>query len=131
VQGGVDPAGKLAALRAAQQAGETVAMLGDGLNDAPVLAQADVSIAMGAGALLARTQADAVLLADRIEGVAQLHAMSQRCVRVVRQNMAWAAAYNLACVPLAVVGLLPPWAAGLGMAASSLVVVGNALRLAR
>jgi len=131
VHGGVDPAGKLAALRAAQAGGATVAMLGDGLNDAPVLAQADVSIALGAGALLARSQADAVLLADRIEGVAALHAMSVRCMRVVRQNIAWAAAYNLACVPLALAGLLPPWAAGLGMAASSLVVAGNALRLAR
>jgi len=131
VRGGVDPAGKLAALRQAQAAGEAVTMLGDGLNDAPVLAQADVSVAMGAGALLARSQADAVLLSDRIEGVARLQAMSLRCMRVVRQNIAWAAAYNLLCVPLAVVGALPPWAAGLGMAASSLVVVGNALRLAR
>ncbi|MDL2336285.1 MAG: cation-translocating P-type ATPase [Pseudomonadota bacterium] len=129
--GGATPEAKLAAVRAAQAAGETVAMLGDGINDAPVLAQADVSLAMGAGALLARGQADAVLLADRIGDVVELRRMSRRCVRVIRQNIAWAATYNAVCVPLALVGLLPPWAAGIGMAASSLFVVGNALRLRR
>ena len=129
--GGATPEAKLAAVRAAQAAGETVAMLGDGVNDAPVLAQADVSLAMGAGALLARGHADAVLLANRIGDVVALRRMSQRCVRVIRQNIAWAAAYNAVCVPLALAGLLPPWAAGLGMATSSLFVVCNALRLRR
>lgn len=129
--GGATPEAKLQALRAAQAAGETVAMLGDGINDAPVLAQADVSLAMGAGALLARGQADAVLLADRISDVVRLRRLSQRCLRVIRQNIAWAAGYNAVCVPLALMGMLPPWAAGLGMATSSLWVVGNALRLRR
>jgi len=129
--GGATPEAKLVALRAAQAAGETVAMLGDGINDAPVLAQADVSLAMGAGALLARGQADAVLLADRIGDVMVLRRLSRRCLRVIRQNIAWAATYNAVCVPLALAGLLPPWAAGLGMATSSLLVVGNALRLRR
>jgi Cu2+-exporting ATPase len=129
--GGSTPEAKLAAVRAAQTAGETVAMLGDGINDAPVLAQADVSLAMGAGALLARGHADAVLLANRIGDVVELRRMSQRCVRVIRQNIAWAATYNAVCVPLALVGMLPPWAAGIGMAASSLFVVCNALRLRR
>jgi Cu2+-exporting ATPase len=129
--GGATPEGKLVALRAAQAAGETVAMLGDGINDAPVLAQADVSLAMGAGALLARGQADAVLLADRIGDVMRLRLLSRRCLRVIRQNIAWAATYNAVCVPMALAGLLPPWAAGLGMATSSLLVVGNALRLRR
>lgn len=129
--GGSTPEAKLAAVRAAQGAGETVAMLGDGINDAPVLAQADVSLAMGAGALLARGHADAVLLANRIGDVVELRRMSQRCVRVIRQNIAWAATYNAVCVPLALVGMLPPWAAGIGMAASSLFVVCNALRLRR
>ncbi|WP_295644706.1 cation-translocating P-type ATPase [uncultured Methylibium sp.] len=129
--GGADPAAKLAALAAAQARGEVVAMLGDGINDAPVLARADVSLAMGSGALLARAQADAVLLRDRLDDVAALRTLSRRTLRVIRQNIAWAAAYNLACVPLALAGLLPPWAAGLGMAASSLAVVGNAVRLAR
>jgi Cu2+-exporting ATPase len=129
--GGATPEDKLVALRAAQAAGETVSMLGDGINDAPVLAQADVSLAMGAGALLARGQADAVLLADRIGDVMVLRRLSRRCLRVIRQNIAWAATYNAVCVPLALAGLLPPWAAGLGMATSSLFVVGNALRLRR
>ena len=129
--GGASPEAKLAAVRAAQAAGETVAMLGDGINDAPVLAQADVSLAMGAGALLARAQADAVLLADRLADVVELRRLSRRCVRVIRQNIAWAASYNAVCVPLALAGLLPPWAAGLGMALSSLFVVCNALRLRR
>lgn len=128
-RGGAGPEDKLAALRAAQQAGASVAMLGDGINDAPVLAQADVSIAMGGGALLARSQADAVLLADRLGDVLELRRISRRCLRVIRQNIAWAATYNAVCVPLALAGMLPPWAAGLGMAASSLLVAGNALRL--
>jgi Cu2+-exporting ATPase len=129
--GGASPETKLVAVRAAQARGERVAMLGDGINDAPVLAQADVSLAMGAGALLARSQADAVLLADRLADVVELRRLSRRCVRVIRQNIAWAAGYNALCVPLALAGLLPPWAAGIGMAGSSLFVVCNALRLRR
>ncbi len=129
--GGASPEAKLAAVRAAQAAGETVAMLGDGINDAPVLAQADLSLAMGSGALLARSHADAVLLADRLGDVVELRRLSGRCVRVIRQNIAWAALYNATCVPLALAGLLPPWIAGLGMALSSLFVVCNALRLRR
>lgn len=130
-RGGADPETKLAELAAAQARGETVAMLGDGLNDAPVLAHADLSIAMGGGALLARSQADVLLVGDRLDALPALRALSRRTLAVIRQNLAWAAAYNLLCVPLALAGLLPPWAAGLGMAASSLLVIGNALRLAR
>lgn len=129
--GGASPADKLQAVRRAQAAGAPVAMLGDGINDAPVLAQADVSLAMGSGALLARSQADAVLLADGLSALPALRRTARRCLRVIRQNLAWAAAYNLLCVPLALAGLLPPWAAGLGMAASSLLVCANALRLRR
>lgn len=129
--GGASPEAKLAAVRAAQAAGETVAMLGDGINDAPVLAQADLSLAMGSGALLARSHADAVLLADRLTDVVELRRLSRRGVRVIRQNIAWAATYNGTCVPLALAGWLPPWIAGLGMALSSLFVVCNALRLRR
>ena len=130
-QAAATPADKLAALRAAQAQGRVVAMLGDGINDAPVLAQADVSLAMGEGAELARHSADALLLSMRLADVAHAFALAQRTQRVVRQNIAWAVAYNAACIPLALVGWLPPWLAGLGMAASSLLVIGNALRLSR
>jgi Cu2+-exporting ATPase len=129
--GAMTPSDKLRAVRAAQQRGEVVAMVGDGINDAPVLAQADVSFAMGEGALVARTQADGVLVSNRLSDLVQARALAQKTLRVVRQNFAWAAAYNAACVPLALAGALPPWAAGLGMAASSLFVVLNSLRLAR
>jgi P-type Cu2+ transporter len=125
------PERKLAVLRAAQADGAPVAMVGDGINDAPVLAQADVSFAMGQGAQIARNAADAVLLSGRIDDVAHALLLARRSVRVMRQNLVWAALYNAACVPLALMGWLPPWAAGLGMAASSLVVVLNALRLSR
>ncbi len=123
------PEDKLAALRDAQAGGACAAMLGDGINDAPVLARADVAIAMGSGAALARTQADAILLSNRLSDVTRARRLAQRTLRVIHQNLAWAALYNLACVPLALSGHLPPWAAGLGMACSSLVVVLNSMRL--
>jgi Cu2+-exporting ATPase len=126
-----DPQGKLLAVRAAQAAGRRVAMVGDGLNDAPVLAAADVSMAMGHGALAARQGADAVIVSGRLAGVLDLAVTAARTRAVVRQNMAWAVVYNAACIPLAMVGWMPPWAAGLGMAASSLLVIVNAQRAGR
>jgi Cu2+-exporting ATPase len=125
------PQHKLAAVREAQGRGECVAMVGDGINDTPVLAQADVSFAMGEGALAARQSADVVVLSMRLGAVPAAFAIARRGLRIVRQNLAWALAYNAACIPLAIAGWLPPWAAGLGMATSSLVVVANSLRLAR
>ncbi len=125
------PERKLALLRARQAQGEVVAMVGDGVNDAPVLAQADVSFALAHGAQIARSAADAVLLDGRVSEVAGAVQLARRTVRVMRQNLAWAALYNAACVPLALMGYLPPWAAGLGMAASSAFVVLNAMRLHR
>jgi Cu2+-exporting ATPase len=130
-RGGMTPQDKMAAVREAQARGERVGMLGDGINDAPVLAQADTSLAMGEGAQIARAQADGVLVSNALPDVVRARALAKKTLRVVRQNLVWAAAYNAACVPLALIGWLPPWAAGLGMATSSLVVVLNSLRLAR
>lgn len=133
-RGAATPQDKLAWVRAAQQAGHRVAMVGDGLNDAPVLASADVSFALahGAGVRVGQAQAhaDAVLLSPRLGDVAQARRIACHALRVVRQNLAWAAAYNAVCIPLALGGHLPPWAAGLGMALSSLAVVLNAQRVA-
>ena len=129
--GGATPESKLAEVAAAQASGLRVAMVGDGINDAPVLARADVSFAMGQGALVARAQADAVVVSSRLTDLAQAFELAGRTMRVVRQNMLWAAGYNAVCIPLALVGWLPPWAAGLGMASSSLLVILNSLRLAR
>ena len=129
--GAADPAAKRAAVQREQAAGHCVAMVGDGINDAPVLAQADVSFAMGHGALVARSNADLVVVSNRLDGLDAARRMARRTVRVVRQNLAWSALYNAACIPLALAGFLPPWAAGLGMALSSLLVIANSLRLAR
>ena len=96
-----------------------------------MLAQANVSLAMGEGALVARTQADGVLVSNRLGDVVRARMLAKKALTVVRQNLAWAAMYNAACVPIALMGWLPPWAAGLGMASSSLFVVVNSLRLAR
>lgn len=131
VRGGATPEAKLDAIAAAQAAGASVAMVGDGVNDGPVLARADVSVAMGQGALVARAQADAVVVSNRPADIVAARRTAQRALRIVRQNLAWAAVYNAACIPLALAGWLPPWAAGLGMATSSLAVVLNALRAGR
>ncbi len=131
VKGGATPADKLAAVAAWQAQGHRVAMVGDGLNDAPVLARADVSFAFAHGSAVARSGADVVLLGERLADVAVARTQARRTLRVIRQNLAWAALYNAACVPLALMGWLPPWAAGIGMASSSLLVVLNALRVAQ
>lgn len=128
---GASPERKLAVVAELQAAGHKVLMVGDGINDAPVLARADASVVMGQGALLARAEADAVLISERLAELPRARLLALRMRRVVAQNLAWAALYNLACVPLALTGWLPPWAAGLGMALSSLAVVANALRLSR
>ncbi len=128
--GGASPADKLAAVTRLQADGHRVAMVGDGLNDAPVMARADVSFAIGQGLSLTRSTADFALMSGSLADIGWAREVARRAMRIVRQNMAWAVAYNAVCLPLAIAGWFPPWVAGLGMAASSLVVVANAWRIA-
>ena len=125
------PQDKLANLQALQQRGHRVMMVGDGLNDGPVLARADVSVELGDAVPLAQAQSDFVMAGHQLERLASLPALARRTLSIVKQNLAWAAAYNALCVPLALAGYLPAWLAGLGMALSSLLVLANAARLAR
>ena len=130
-RGDCQPQDKLAAMQAAQAQGHQVAMVGDGLNDGPVLAGAHVSFAFGRAVPLAQSRADFVVLGDSLELVLQSLLLARRTLSVVRQNLGWAAAYNAISIPLALMGWMPAWLAGLGMALSSLLVVANAARLAR
>ena len=126
--GAMTPQDKYAYVERLQRAGRVVAMVGDGLNDAPVLARADASFAMGSGADAAQLEADVVLLGDSLDGIRRTLALARRAMRLVRENIAWALAYNVVAVPLAALGLIGPWQAALAMGASSLTVLLNALR---
>ena len=125
------PESKYAWVQAMQSQRRTVAVVGDGINDAPMLALADVSIAVGSAAPIAQLHADIILVSNRLGDLIVLREIAQRAMRAVRQNLLWAGAYNAICVPLALAGAMPPAIAGLGMAGSSLVVILNALRLLR
>lgn len=129
VAGGLLPEDKQEAIRRLQAEGAIVVMVGDGVNDAPGLGQAHLSIAMASGTDLAQTTADALLLRDDLRALVTARQQAIATQRIIRQNLTWALAYNLAVLPPAALGFVPPWLAAIGMSLSSLVVVGNALRL--
>lgn len=129
--GGLLPEQKLARVQQLQAQGRTVMMVGDGINDVPVLAGADVSVAMAGATALAQARADSMLTNGRLSTLAQAFVLARDTRAIIRQNLAWAIGYNLIALPFAAAGLVPPWLAAAGMSASSLVVVVNALRLGR
>ena len=120
---------KLALVHALQAQGHRVAMVGDGINDAPVIAGADVSVAIGGGTDLAKINADVVMLGEGLGPLVRGIESARRTRRIIRQNLCWAVLYNATAVPLAASGWLAPWMAAIGMSASSLLVVLNAVRL--
>jgi Cu2+-exporting ATPase len=131
VRTGQTPQDKTARVSALQKKGHQVAMVGDGLNDAPVLKLADASIAVTGASDLARAQADIVLLRGDLQQLLRVVQLARKTHRTIVQNFAWALGYNAIGIPLAALGLVPPWAAALGMSLSSLLVVANSLRLRR
>jgi len=125
------PQDKLARLKSLQGEDAVVVAVGDGINDAPLLRGADVAVAMGRGSALAQTSADLILVRESLDGLPHTVELARRTQRIIRQNLAWAIGYNLAALPLAALGFVPPWLAAIGMSASSVVVVLNAMRLSR
>ncbi len=128
-QAGLTPQQKVSALTQLRKQYGSVAMVGDGVNDALVLAEADISIAMNEAATLSKQKSDVILLGSQLDKISLLINQSNRLNHVIKQNFGWAIGYNLIVLPLAVVGILTPWMAVIGMSASSLIVVINSMRL--
>lgn len=129
VHAGMRPEEKLAELDRRQRMGEVSVVVGDGVNDAPMLAQGYVSVAVGNACDLAKSQADLILLRDDLSALEAAYRVSGKTIRVIRQNITWAIGYNACALPLAIAGVVPPWLAALGMSLSSLLVVANAARI--
>lgn len=123
------PADKLQKVEQAQQQGHKVMMFGDGINDGPVLAQADIAVTLGAGSDLAKSSADIILLQNSLQKLPYLFRLAKRCKLKIRQNIIWALSYNMLILPLAISGILTPWMAVIGMSLSSIIVVVNSVRL--
>ena len=123
------PEDKLARVNELQDRGAIIAMVGDGINDAPVLAGAQVSIAMSSGTELARASADLIFMNEKFQNLLMAFKISDKTAKIIRQNITWAIAYNIIALPAAMMGYVPPWLAAIGMSLSSLLVVTNALRI--
>ena len=126
---GLSPQQKLQLVQTFQDNGNKVAMFGDGINDAPVLAGADLSIAMGSGTAIAKNSADLILLGDKLHRFIQAISVAKKTTSIIKQNLMWALGYNIIVLPLAMSGNIAPYVAAIGMSASSLIVVSNSLRL--
>jgi Cu2+-exporting ATPase len=123
------PAEKLSFIESLQSQNAIVAVTGDGINDAPVLAKADVSVAIGSGTDLTKLNADLILLGSNLLHIVHTYHVAKQCMKIIRQNLQWAVIYNVIALPAAVTGLLTPWMAALGMSASSLLVILNSFRI--
>jgi len=127
--GNLSPEAKYDAVKQLQQQGAIVAMVGDGMNDGPVLSLADVSIAMGQGAPISQARSDMVLISNDLRELSYAVKITSKSLSLIRQNLAWAVLYNVIAIPAAMAGVLAPWHAAIGMSLSSMVVVINSLRI--